>query len=170
MKREPIDNHPANPPIDAVPGDHTAHQTVQRSNEHRARAEAGLGADGNLKPDFDGTMPKITDNEGTLEAVTMQELKERAAEQDGQTVEEQEEAAGLNIADDDNGRNTVSDEAEDDGAEVNVEELAAMTIDQIKEQIEELDAKQLKQLEKAEEKGKKRVGVFEAIERRRSAL
>lgn len=171
-------------PIDAVKGDHTAHPTVQDSktrkavkagefeegdsnveyrgpdataNIAQARAEAGLTKDGNLDPNFDGTQPKVLPD-GDLVVVGMEDLKEAAAEFDGETVEQQEIDAGLEVAD--------QDEVDD----IDPEELAGKTISEISEAIGSMDAKQLKALEKAEKKGKQRAGVAELIERRRNEL
>lgn len=104
-------------PIDenAGKGDHTAHETMQsaetkervaaeaeqrgkdaEANVAMSRKEGGLGPDGALDPNFEGTQPKLM-RDGTLQVIGMQDLKQAAADKDGETVAEQERAAGLEV-------------------------------------------------------------------------
>lgn len=159
MKPNLDTRHPVDPPIDL------------------ASVAAGI-----IKPGFDGTQPKITDTEGTLEVVPMEDLKQRSADADGMTVAEQEDAAianeqSTNAPDTIDGqraadvaREEVAAEDAEDDTEVDPKALAELSIAQIGEQIGTLNKRQLNSLEKAEAKGKQRAGVAELIERRRAEL
>ncbi len=159
-------------PIDAMhgKGDQTAHRSLQSTktrkevdaqaeadasvnveyrgtnpvaNVKQAREEAGLGPDGNLKPDFDGTQPKVMPD-GSLRVVGMEQLKEEVAAADGETVEEQEEAAGLDIND------TDADEADEDEEEEEVEEEGNMTVAELKDALTEAGIEYSSSARKAE--------------------
>lgn len=118
-------------PIDLNKGDQSAHASVQRSDVEQARIESGLGADGNLDPNFDGTQPKIL-ADGTVAVVGMKDLKQASADFDGETVEEQEKRAAEGAANPDNDTDMPDPDAEEE-----VEDDGNLTVAQLKEALDE---------------------------------